>query len=387
MSEARVIALYLPQFHPVKENDDIWGKGFTEWTNVAKARPQFRGHYQPQIPSELGFYDLRMPQVRQQQADLAHEYGIEGFCYWHYWFGNGKRILQRPFTEVLESGKPDFPFCLAWANHSWSTSTWNDAKKNKVDTVFLKQQYLGVNDYIDHFNAVLPALKDHRYITVEGKPLFTIFNPAGIPDKELRLFIDTWRDLAIKNGLPGIHFVARVESVARLTDSDVKQRLRETTTDYYDHYLDMGFDAIWMNNMRRAEILSRGFYRMWLKRALYHGLHVRSIDKYSYKDICKHLFTSVETQENIYPMIIPRWDKTPRQGNRATIYAGSTPDLFRQQVEKAVKLVEQKKPEHQIIYLQAWNEWGEGNYMEPDIHFGRQYLEALQNALNGVYHE
>lgn len=169
--EARVIAYYLPQFHPIPENDNVWGPGFTEWTNVAKARPVFHGHYQPRIPADLGFYDLRLPETREQQAQLAREAGVEGFCYWHYWMGNGKRLLQRPFDEVLNSGKPDFPFCLAWANHDWKTNTWKNKGGNQM---ICEQLYPGDEDYIAHFNYVLKAFKDHRYITVDGKPLFLI---------------------------------------------------------------------------------------------------------------------------------------------------------------------------------------------------------------------
>ena len=128
--KARVIAYYLPQFHPIPENDEYWGKGFTEWTNVGKAKPLFKGHYQPRVPADLGYYDLRMSEIREAQADLARDAGIEGFCYWHYWFGNGKQLLERPFNEVLASGKPDFPFCLGWANHSWTTKTWKKQKYN-----------------------------------------------------------------------------------------------------------------------------------------------------------------------------------------------------------------------------------------------------------------
>ncbi|TGE39736.1 lipopolysaccharide biosynthesis protein [Desulfosporosinus fructosivorans] len=382
MSSARVIALYLPQFHPVKENDEIWGKGFTEWTNVAKARPQFKGHYQPQIPSELGFYDLRMEETRVAQAELAKQYGIEGFCYWHYWFGDGKRILEMPFQKVVESHKPDFPFCLAWANHSWSTKTWNDAKKTATDTEFLTQQYLGVEDYTAHFNAVLPAFLDDRYIRVEGKPLFAIFDHNAIPASELISFMDVWNRLAKKNGIPGIHFVARVESVSQLSDSDAKERLKGKYAEYYDHCLQMGFDAVWSNNMRRAEILARGYNRMWLKRALYHGLKLRMTDRYKYKDIIENFYTEADKQEQIYPMMVPRWDKTPRQGNHATIYYDGTPELFKQHVKDAISVVKNKQPEHRIVFLQAWNEWGEGNYMEPDIRFGRAYLEALKEALS-----
>ena len=172
--KARIIANYLPQFHPVPENDKYWGPGFTEWTNVAKARPLFRGHYQPRIPADLGFYDLRLPEIREQQAQMAREAGVEGFCYWHYWFGNGRQVLQRIFNEVVESGKPDFPFCLAWANHDWDTGSWLKGIKKEV---IFQQLYLGKEDHILHFKTLLPAFRDHRYIKVDGKLLFIIYDP------------------------------------------------------------------------------------------------------------------------------------------------------------------------------------------------------------------
>lgn len=135
---ARVIAFYLPQFHPIEENNKYWGKGFTEWTNVGKAKPLFKGHYQPRVPADLGYYDLRIPEIREQQAELAREAGIEGFCYWHYWFGEGKELLERPFNDVVESGNPDFPFCLGWANHTWSTRTWTSSKQSLSKQLLLK---------------------------------------------------------------------------------------------------------------------------------------------------------------------------------------------------------------------------------------------------------
>jgi lipopolysaccharide biosynthesis protein len=193
---ARLIAFYLPQFHPIPENDAWWGPGFTEWTNVAKARPLYKGHKQPRLPADLGFYDLRLPETRERQADMARDAGIEGFCYWHYWFGGGRRILERVFDEVLASGKPNYPFCLAWANHSWS-GVWQGMPKN----VLIEQTYPGPADFQAHFHAVLPAFRDPRYLTVGGKPIFLVFSALDLPDT--KEFTDLWNELALKAGLPG----------------------------------------------------------------------------------------------------------------------------------------------------------------------------------------
>ena len=175
--KARAVAFYLPQFFPIPENDQWWGPGFTEWTNTAKARPLFRGHVQPTLPADLGFYDLRVAETRQAQSDLARDYGVEAFVYWHYWFGEGDRILERPFREVLESGAPEVSFCLAWANQSW-TGIWHDAG----DKVLKHQRYPGPEDDQRHFDAILPAFRDERYLRVDGKPVFYVFRPEELPD-------------------------------------------------------------------------------------------------------------------------------------------------------------------------------------------------------------
>ena len=208
--KARVIALYLPQFHPTPENDRWWGPGFTEWTNVAKAKPLFRGHQQPRIPADLGFYDLRLPETREQQAQLAREAGVEGFCYYHYWFGNGRQLLERPLQEVVASGKPDFPFCICWANHTWSNKTWERKSAVQKNSVLMEQTYPGTEDDIAHFNTLLPMFKDRRYMTVDGKLIFAIYDPFGF--KNVQQFIATWRRLAEENGLPGFHFIGMTPS-------------------------------------------------------------------------------------------------------------------------------------------------------------------------------
>ena len=173
-SKARVIAFYLPQFHPIPENDEWWGKGFTEWTNTAKAKPLFPGHYQPHVPADLGFYDLRVPETRIAQAEMAKEYGIEGFCYYHYWFA-GKRLLERPFDEVLNSGMPDFPFCLCWANQTW-TGIWHGSP----DRVLIEQTYPGPEDEEVILIICCKAFHDQRYIKVDGKPMFLVYCPKRV---------------------------------------------------------------------------------------------------------------------------------------------------------------------------------------------------------------
>lgn len=376
--KARVIALYLPQYHPIPENDEWWGKGFTEWTNVAKAKPLFRGHYQPKIPTELGFYDLRMTEIREQQATLAKEAGIEGFCYWHYWFGNGRQLLERPFNEVLCTGKPNFPFCLGWANHTWTSRTWDNAKKKTGSSVLMEQKYPGIDDYTEHFYSVLPAFKDNRYITVDGKPFFLLFDPFSF--KDVSTFIDVWRKLAKQNGLKGIHFVTITGAMFRdpRTGELKKSLVAESTVNEY--VINLGFDAVCPNGMTYANVRNQGLLMSFVKGFLKNKLHLRITDKIKQKDINRFLFCEEEKKENVYPTIIPNYDRTPRTNNDI-IYYDSTPDAFEKSIKDCLSYINGKQDEHKIILLKSWNEWGEGNYVEPDIKYGRGYLDALKHTL------
>lgn len=357
-NKVRILATYLPQFHPIPENDEWWGKGFTEWTNVGKAKPLFKGHYQPRVPADLGYYDLRLPEVRQQQADMAKEYGIEGFCYWHYWFGNGKRLLERPFNEVLTSGKPDFPFCLSWANHSWRDKQFS---KEGTDRMLIKQLYPGEEDFTNHFNTLLPAFLDKRYIRVDNKPLFQIYQPFEFP--EIKKFISVWQNLAKQNGLEGIHFVGHT-----LLD------------DGYDKVLDKGFDAVNMVRLyhfykHKYSLPERAYMKMmrvWFK----HG------QVFDYGKLYKYFSSKDDERDNCYPTIVPNWDHSPRSGRRGNIFINSNPKAFKEHVKQVLSTVKEKEPEHRIIFLKSWNEWAEGNYMEPDLKFKRGYLEALKEAIS-----
>jgi hypothetical protein len=352
-SKPRIIAFYLPQFHPIPENDKLWGKGFTEWTNVGKAKPLFWGHYQPRVPADLGYYDLRVPETREAQAEMAREAGIEGFCYWHYWFGNGKRLLERPFNEVLESGKPDFPFCLAWANESWKGFSHGLDKRN----VLIEQKYFGFKDYTEHFYAVLPAFYDKRYITVDDKPLFMIYKPFDNP--EISAFIDIWRKLAVQNGLSGIYFVG--QCMDRKTINILKS---------------MDFDAI--NVVGISECL---MYRSLCERTIYkiykEIFHFPYI--LSYRKALKYLFNiNIDCQEKIMPTIITGWDHTPRSGTKGLVLNKYSPKLFRKHAEMVIRNVNNNP---NMVFLKSWNEWAEGNYIEPDIKFGHEYLDVLRDLM------
>lgn len=357
--KARVIAFYLPQFHPTKENDLWWGKGFTEWTNVAKAKPLFRGHHQPHIPADLGFYDLRVSESREQQALLAQEAGVEGFCYWHYWFGNGKRLLERPFEEVLESGKPDFPFCLGWANHSWYAKLWD--KDTRKDKLLIEQKYLGKEDYVAHFMYALKAFKDKRYIKDGDKPVFYIFRPLEVPTE----FLEIWQDLARENGFPnGIAFIGEC------TWNDDATQIRKR-----------GFDYVLMNRFgayygKDFSLLKK--IKQHLKSFFFH----KPLQSFDYLDFANDLLDEkTDVKPDVIPMIMPNWDHSPRSGRKAVILENSSPERFRRHLDKMLSIVCKKPADKRLVFLKSWNEWGEGNYMEPDLQYGKGYIDVLSDAL------
>ena len=351
----KIIAYYLPQYHPVKENNEWWGTGFTEWTNVGKAKKYFKDHYQPNVPKDLGYYDLRLADVRKQQANLAEEAGIDGFCYWHYWFGNGRRLLEMPFNEVLKSGEPNFPFCLGWANESWKAKVWDFNSTNR-DRTLIEQLYPGDQDYVDHFYAVLDAFKDQRYLRKDNKPIFVVYKPFLIPDAAN--FIKVWRALALKEGLEGLHFIGHTEKASNITT-----------------IMKMGFDAI--NIVRNGEYAHN---KHLLKRILIPTIlykFFRKPLKISYALMIQYFVQKEEEESYVYPSIIPNWDHTPRSGRKGSIFHNSTPTLFEKHVKDVFLSIRNKKENDKIVFLKSWNEWGEGNYMEPDLRFGKKYIEVL----------
>lgn len=359
-NKVRVIAFYLPQFHPIPENDKWWGKGFTEWTNVGKAKSLFRGHYQPRVPADLGYYDLRVPEIRQAQADLAKEYGIEGFLYWHYWFGNGKRLLERPFNEVLKSGEPDFPFCLGWANHSWQGISCGV----KTKELLIEQLYGGENDYKRHFYDVLPAFKDKRYIQVDEKPLFYIHSPLASP--EVKAFVEIWRKLALENGLKGITIVGNTQD----DTAHIKEVL--SFCDYVN-----------VDTLFEFKKYDFSFWDKAKNKILREVFNVGNV--YEYRKAMKYFYSRKADKKTYFPTIIPGWDHTPRTGSVGNVLNNSTPEYFEQHVKYVFEEIKNKEEDKRIVFLKSWNEWAEGNYMEPDLKFGHGFLKALRNAIKRVF--
>ena len=374
MSKPRVIAFYLPQFHPIPENDKWWGKGFTEWTNVARAKPLFPGHYQPHIPADLGFYDLRVPEVREEQAKLAKEAGIEGFCYYHYWFGNKntpKELMQLPFNEVVKTGKPDFPFCLCWANHSWEKRDWN-AKAKYMDRSFLvEQKYYGIDDYTEHFYSLLQAFKDERYIKVKDKLLFIIYAPEKFDDIES--FFECWNGLARENGLPGFFFVGYYSyGIAKVFSIDDKPF--SSFDAKVVHMLPVLTNDIVASFSQKVIRYIKKTFAIILKIPIY---------KINFEKAIKKLIPPFLGRDDIIPELICGFDHSPRTGAMRLILHRFTPESFRKHIRKIFMYQREKSGNYEnIIFLKSWNEWGEGNHMEPDLRYGHQFLDVLRKEID-----
>lgn len=360
---ARVIAFYLPQFHPVPENDAWWGPGFTEWTNVAKAKPLFPGHYQPRLPADLGYYDLRVPETRAAQAEMAAAHGVEAFCYWHYWFA-GDRLLERPFNEVLRSGEPDFPFCLAWANDSW-TGIWHGAPGR----ILKEQTYPGMADHERHFYTLLEAFSDPRYVRIEGRPLFLVYKPRDLPDA--RRVTDLWRALAGKSGLKGLHLVG-VEEVEGWDPA--ADGFDGSTASRQSAVLNSRVESLALKLRRRA------FQHQAVER-LYQSMLGRPTRVYPYAEAARHFLLPMPLGFEYYPCVIPNWDNTARSGVNGLVLHDSTPELFRAHLREALAIADGLPAERRLVFVKSWNEWAEGNYVEPDRRFGLSYLEALRDEV------
>lgn len=355
MGSIKFIAYYLPQFHRLKFNDEYWGKGFTEWTNTAKAKPLFKGHYQPHVPADLGFYDLSVPSIRKEQAELAKKFGIDGFCYWHYWFGKDRPMMDMPFNEVVESGEPDFPFCLAWANHDWHNL--------KTKEVTIKQEYEGESDYFNHFKVLEKSFHDKRYIRIDDKPVFVIYSPFEIPD--LSNFFSLWRKYAQESGLPGIYFIGIVKN-----DIEVNKAL------------EAGYDGV--NTIRLQEFENKRSTFVKHIYSLYRKIFKKPYT-YPFKKASKLFWSDADEKKDVCPTIISGWDHTPRSGKKALVLTGYTPKVFGEYLKNILTKVKSitDLDSEKIFFIRAWNEWAEGNHLEPDLKYGLQFLEELKKCKDG----
>ncbi|MFW5760476.1 MAG: glycoside hydrolase family 99-like domain-containing protein [Cyclobacteriaceae bacterium] len=350
--KAEVIAFYLPQFHQIPENDEWWEEGFTEWTNVKKSKPYFKNHYQPRIPGELGYYDLiKDPEIQHKQGELAKNHGISAFCYWHYWFGHGKQLLEKPIQKVITSGKPDFPFCLTWANETWS-GIWNGEPKK----ILIKQEYPGIKDYEKHFYHLIEVFADHRYYKVGGKNLFAIYTPYRVP--QVKNFIDLWQNLAIKNGLPSFYFLG----VSYMIDEKAIKN---------------GFDGLILSR----EYFSKNLKKKYFLELLSNKITGKPLRTIHYQKISQHFLVDQKLNFPAYPVIINDWDNSARFGSSGIIYHGASPQLYKKQLEKALNILDEHQFSHRLIFARAWNEWAEGNYLEPDQKWGRAYLEVIRDTI------
>ena len=373
----KIIPFYLPQFHTIPENDQWWGKGFTEWTNVKKALPLYEGHDQPRVPLGGNYYNLLDDNVKIEQAKLAKKYGIFGFCYYHYWFRDGKRLLEKPAEQMLANKAVDIPFCFCWANENWSKN-WDGGNRE----VIMKQDYGNKADWEKHFQYLLPFFRDDRYITVDGKPLFVIYKPEQIID--VYQMTCYWRKRAVEEGFPGLCLAFQFPSYY----ADMYYR-----SDVFDYRL--GFEPVYSRNLTimrhpgtssKVKMLRKltgesivSAYRKIRSGGMGSGYggKSQSLSLYFYDETWENILRAEWTEEFL-PGALVDWDNTPRN-KHGLAYTGFSIDKFK---EYMIKLIARARRENKpMLFINAWNEWGEGAFLEPDEKYGYQKLEAVKSAL------
>lgn len=349
-TDTRLIAFFLPQFHPTPENDAWWGKGFTEWTNVTKSNPLFNGHYQPHLPTDMGFYDLRLAETRHEQVKLAQEYGIDGFCYHYYWF-SGRRVLNAPLDAMLADAQQDMPFCLCWANENW-TRRWDGADHE----LLIAQAYLPEDD-LNFIKDLMPFFNDSRYIRLNNKPILIVYRPQHLPDAQKTLNI--WRNYCREVGIGEIHLICA---------------LTHGNENYAQYGFDSGVEFPPHNINIPIENKKISFYQPFQGALrLYHKVAQHLID-YQYEASCRKVFKTV----------FPSWDNSARTGDRAVLFLNGTPGNYEYWLAETIRRTEHNFPdEERLVFINAWNEWAEGCHLEPDRRYGRGFLEATRTAKLG----
>ena len=354
--------MVLPQFHPIPENDAWWGKGFTEWTNVVKAKPLFPGHRQPRLPADLGFYDMRLPETRMAQAELALEAGLGGFCYYHYSFG-GKQLLQRPMEDVLASKQPGLPFCFCWANESWSRA-WDGQNAE----LLIEQTYSAADDE-SHIEALLPYFADLRHVRVAGRPLFVFYRPDRLPD--IRRTVDRWRTRALQVGIG--------ELCLAQFDADGTGRSGNPADSGLD--LSIEFTPDWRRLAGRLYSTPKAQWAIKLG-VLPKSYRVHRV--FDYASVAERTMVKPKPDYPFVRCVSPGFDNSPRRPLKdATILHDSTPARYEQWLRQALAWTARHDATNDgLIFINAWNEWAEGNHLEPDAVDGKQYIHATRRAID-----
>lgn len=361
----KTIAFYLPQFHTIPENDEWWGKGFTEWTNVKKARPLFEKHYQPRVPLNNNYYNLLDVNTMMWQVEIARKYGLYGFCFYHYWF-NGKMLLEKPVDNYLKHRELDFPFCLCWANENW-TNGW----AGKEPKILIAQDEGTEKTWKEHFEYFLPFFQDERYIKENGKPLLVIYKPDLFP--HINHMMKLWNEMARENGFPGLIFAAQ------LAPEDIEESCFDLHIEYQptNVYVEMTKSK---NCFIRAakKVLKKGISRVF--KFDIEGKKIQKLARYSYDDMWKKILNIEVKNIKQIPGAFVDWDNTPRKKERGYVIEGASPEKFKKYFSLQIKNAKEKYKKD-YIFIFAWNEWAEGGYLEPDEKFQYGYLEAIRDAL------
>lgn len=374
------IAFYLPQYYTFPENDEWWGKGFTEWTNVKRAKPLYNGHIQPTVPQHNNYYTLEDINVMSWQANLAREAGISGFCFYHYWFRKDKLLMEKPVEQYLATTEIEFPFCFCWANHNWAR-TWTGGDKD----ILMAVEYGYKEDWKAHFDYLLPFFKDHRYIKSNNSPVFVLYMPQEIPN--LTEMLDYWDELAEENGLGKILYISQHHSYIY---KGIKERHIRYSMQYEPDFTKEGFAlekgfSKWAKAFKSSPrfVISMLEFRARKVLSKLCGNRLKSLSwlKYDYDGIWQMILNR-KAQENRIPCAFVNYDTTPRKGYRGSIVKGYSPEKFENYLSRLIEKTE-KEYKSEFLFIMAWNEWGEGAYLEPDEHFGNANLMAIKKALQG----
>lgn len=366
--DIKPIAIYLPQFHPFTENDKWWGKGFTEWTNVTKSQPKFKGHYQPQLPSDLGFYDLRLEETMIAQCELAKQYSIHGFCYYHYWF-NGKLLMEHPLEMMLASEKIDMPFCLCWANENWSRR-WDGSEH-----LILMEQHYNLQDDLEHIRYLMKFFKDDRYLKIDNKPILVMYRSELHP--QIKDTVKLWQNEVKNQGFDGLYLI-RMENFVKNLDPK-------------EHGFDAAMEFAPDFSIAKDKILKKKSPLEYILKKILHKTGIISNGHftnqvYSYSQLVNDTLSKTPKGYKQFRCVTPAWDNSARRQKDATIFHESTPEKFGEWVNKITKFTDENfDGDERVFFINAWNEWAEGNHMEPDLKFGTAYLEAFKK--NFEYHK